>query len=296
VTEVLHCAANTKFGASLQESRATNVQGTGKLLLLARRCPRLKKFAYVSTVFVAGRSTGRFPETPRRPDNGFVNAYQQSKWEAEQLVIRAMDDIPAAIFRLSTIIGDAATGRVRQFNYIHQLLKLLPHGHNLPIMPCQPEAPVDLIGTEWAVGALAYLFEFGFVPRQIYQVCAGPDASLTTGQLIDLTVDIYANHPAARKWQPIMLPRRVDLATWEGYVRRTLPRADIILKELLRTLSLFAAHLALFQVFENRLTLGDLKESGLALPRVRDCYERMVRYCLDTNWGRQMPAGRQGVP
>jgi long-chain acyl-CoA synthetase len=273
---------------SLEEARATNTHGTGQLLELAGKCSRLQKFAYVSTVYVAGRSTGRFPEVPRCPDKGFVNTYQQSKFEAEELVVRAMTEIPAVIFRLSTIIGEAATGRVRQLNYVHQLLKLLPHGHNLPMMPCDPRAPADLITIEWAVAALAYLFEVGFVPGQVYQVCACPEASLTIGRLIDLTLDIYASHPAVQKWQPIRLPRRVELTTWEEYVKHTLPHADIILKELLRVLSYFAAHLALFQAFENRLTLAGLNGSGLALPPVRDCYERMVRYCLDTNWGRRM--------
>jgi nucleoside-diphosphate-sugar epimerase len=288
LTEILHCAADTRFGLPLEESRAVNTQGTNQLLELARRCRRLRKFGYVSTVYVAGRSAGRFSETPRCADQGFINTYQQSKWEAEQLIVRAVE-LPAAIFRLSTIMSDGATGHVQQFNYLHQLLKLLPHAHRLPMMPCLPQAPADLITADWAVPALAHLFEFGFVPGRIYQVCAGPEASLKIGQLIDLTLDIYAKHPAARKWQPIVLPEQVDLATWENYLRQALPKADMVLKELLRVLSHFAGHLALIQEFENRLTLAGLYGSGLVLPPARDCYQRMVRYCLDTNWGRGAP-------
>ena len=288
VTEIFHCAADTRFSLSLQEARSVNTYGTEHLLSFARKCPRLEKFAYVSTVYVAGRSTGRFPEAPRCADNGFVNAYQQSKFEAEESVVRAMAEIPAVIFRLSTIIAQSATGRVQQFNYVHQLLKLLPHAHHLTMMPCEPRAPVDLITSDWAVAALAYLFEFGFAAGRVYHVCAGPEVSLTMERLIDLTLDIYADHPAFRWWQPITLPRQVDLATWEEYVRQVLPRADVVLRELLRVLGYFAAHLALFQAFENRLTLEGLKGSGLMLPPIRDCYERMVRYCLETNWGRNM--------
>jgi nucleoside-diphosphate-sugar epimerase len=288
VTEIFHCAADTRFSLPLQEARSVNAYGTEHLLSFARKCPRLEKFAYVSTVYVAGRSAGRFAEAPRHADNGFVNAYQQSKFEAEESVVRAMAEIPAVIFRLSTIIAQSATGRVQQFNYVHQLLKLLPHAHHLAMMPCEPRAPVDLITSDWAVAALAYLFEFGFAAGRVYHVCAGPEASLTMERLIDLTLDIYADHPACRRWQPITLPRQVDLATWEEYVRQVVPRADVVLKELLRVLGYFAAHLALFQAFENRLTLEGLKGSGLMLPPLRDYYERMVRYCLETNWGRNM--------
>jgi hypothetical protein len=40
---------------------------------------------------------------------------------------------------------------------------------------------------------------------------------------------------------------------------------------MLRVLSYFAPHLALFQAFENRLTLARLSGSGLTLPPVRAC-------------------------
>jgi hypothetical protein len=55
-------------------------------------------------------------------------------------------------------------------------------------------------------------------------------------------------------------------------------------------LSSFVLHLALYQAFENQLTLAGLNPRGLTLPPGRDCYERMVCYCLDTNWGKQMRA------
>jgi nucleoside-diphosphate-sugar epimerase len=292
VTEIIHCAANTRFDCTLAEARATNTDGTAKLVDLAKTCRSLEKFGYVSTVYVVGRSTGRFPEAPCWPDKGFVNAYQQSKCEAEQMVVQAMNEIPAAIFRLSSIIGDAATGHVRQFNYIHQLLKLLPYGSILPMIPCEPSAPADIITTDWAEAALAYLFEFGFVPGQAYHVCAGPERSIKIGRLVELSLDIFASHPGGQRSQPITLPRQVDLATWEEYVKQTRPNANSVLGELLRVLNYFAAHLALHQVFENDRTSGSLREGGVMLPPMADCYARMVRYCLDTNWGRQ----RSGAP
>jgi nucleoside-diphosphate-sugar epimerase len=286
VTEIIHCAANTRFDCALAEARATNTHGTAKLLDLAKTCRNLEKFGYVSTVYVMGRSTGRFPEIPCCPEKGFVNTYQQSKSEAEQLIVRAMNEIPAAIFRLSTIIGDGA-GHVQQFNYIHQLVKLLPYGSILPMMPCEPSGRADLITTDWAGVALAYLFEFGFVPGQVYHVCAGPASSIKIGRLIELSLGIYATHPAARRWQPITLPRQVDLTTWEEYVKQTRPNAASLLGELLRVLNYFAAHLALYQVFENDRTLDTLRKGGVVLPPMADCYARVVRYCLDTKWGRK---------
>src|SRR5438552_15038843 len=78
ITEVIHCAADTWFGISLQAAREVNTVGTQRVLMFAGRCRRLEKFAYVSTVYVVGRSSGHFPESRIRHENGFCNAYQQS--------------------------------------------------------------------------------------------------------------------------------------------------------------------------------------------------------------------------
>src|SRR5262249_30743741 len=97
ITEIIHCAADTRFGISLNSARETNTAGTREVLDLAFQCARLQKLAYISTVYVVGRSAGYFPEDRIIHQNGFCNSYQQSKYEAEQLVVATMGDLPAAI-------------------------------------------------------------------------------------------------------------------------------------------------------------------------------------------------------
>jgi nucleoside-diphosphate-sugar epimerase len=293
VTEIMHCAADTRFGQPLEQARMTNREGTRNLLALASCCRKLTKFAYVSTVFVAGRSTGLMGEAPLRHHSGFCNTYQQAKYEAEGLVFESMPDIPAAVFRLSSIIGDSTTGQVRQFNYIHQLLRVFPRSV-LPIAPGEPTAPIDLIPSDWAGAALAYLFDASFVPGRVYHVCAGPDASLTVGQIIDWTLELFESHPRARRWLPIRLPKLVSLAQYEAYVERSRGGDDILLKELLRVLGFFLPHLGMFQAFDNTQTRESLAASHLQLPNIRDYYSKVVHYCLETNWGRQMPYENYG--
>ncbi len=285
LTEIIHCAAETRFDLPLEEARATNVAGTKNLLTLARRCPRLRKFAHVSTVYVAGRSIGRIAEEPLRHNNGFLNSYQQSKYEAEELVTQHMTDLPAAIFRLSSIIGDSRSGRVRQFNYVHQLLKLFPR-NVLPVAPGQPNAPVDLIPTDWAVSALAYLFDSSFVPGRVYQLCAGPEGSLTVREMFELTKELFESHPNGKRWLPIHVPELVSLSEYEEFVEKSRRSGDRLLNELLRVLGFFLPHLGMFQAFENRRVMEGLAASGLQLPPMRDVYGKVVTYCLETNWGR----------
>jgi nucleoside-diphosphate-sugar epimerase len=284
VTQIVHCAAETRFGLPLAQARAMNVDGTGNLINFARGCGRLAKFAHISTVFVVGRSTGWLAEAPLRHGNGFTNTYQQSKYEAEDLVFDAMRELPAAVLRLSSIIGDSRTGRVRQFNYVHQLLRLFPR-NVLPIIPGDADAPVDLIASDWTGAALSHVFENAFPTGQVRHLCAGPEASLTLREMLDLTVRSFEQHPRGRAWLPLRVPTLVSVSEFEAYVAEQRRGGDPLLNELLRVLGLFLPHLGMFQAFDTTQSREDLARGDVCLPAIRDYYPEVVRHCLDTNWG-----------
>src|SRR5688500_5844418 len=86
VTTVVHLAANTSFSQTLDEARATNTEGTRRLLELSGDWPHVSRWVYVSTAFVAGLRTGTIAENDGCPAAGWANAYEQSKAEAERLV------------------------------------------------------------------------------------------------------------------------------------------------------------------------------------------------------------------
>ena len=265
VTAIIHCAADTRFGLPLDEARATNVAGTKNALDVARRCPRLEKFAHVSTVYVAGRTTGRIAETFAVHTSGYTNTYQQSKHEAEERVVRAMAEIPASIYRFSTILG------VEQVNYVHQLLKLLPR-NIFPVAPGDPDAPVDLIPTDVAVGTLAAMFASHFVPGSVHQICAGADGSMTVREVIDRAVAIV---------KPRRVPELVPLDEYERFIQRRLAtRDDPLFREIVRVTNLFLPHLALRQIFDN-----DSCRAAMPAFDVRETYDKVAAYCIDMNWG-----------
>ena len=288
ITEIVHCAADTRFGISLEAAREINTEGTQTVLDFAVRCRQLKKFGYVSTVYVVGRSTGCFPESRIRHQNGFCNAYQQSKYEAEELVWRVMGEVPAAIFRLSSLLGDSLTGTVQQFNHVHRLIRLLPL-NVLPVVPGQPDAPIDLVASDWVITALAFLFESAFAPGRFYHLCAGPENSLRLREMIDLALSVYESHPNGKRWMPIHVPDLVSLSCYEEFVEKGRQNRDRLFNELVRVLGYFLPHLAIFQAFENRNTLRALAPSSLQFPSIGPCFARVVRFCLDTNWGRSGP-------
>jgi nucleoside-diphosphate-sugar epimerase len=269
----------------LHGAREVNTSGTQRILEFASQCRNLKKFAYISTIYVVGRSSGCFPESRIRHQNGFCNVYQQSKYEAEEFVWQAMGQVPAAIFRLSSLLGDSLTGTVQQFNHVHRLIRLLPQ-NVLPIAPGQPHAPIDLVASDWAMAALAFLFESAFTPNRFYQLCAGPEESLNLREMIDLILSVYDSHPNGKKWLPIRVPDLVSLSCYEEFVERDRQKGDRLFNELVKGLGYFLPHLGIFQAFENRNTMQALTSSGLQFPSIGACFKRVVRFCLDTNWGR----------
>ena len=285
VTEIIHCAADIRFGLPIGEARATNVEGTRWLLDFARRCRRLEKFVHVSSVYAAGKETGEFREEPFHVTKGFVNTYQQSKYEAENLVLEAMAEVPAAIFRLSSIIGDSR-GAVRQFNYFHQLIKMIPRSNIVRAIPGDPSAPVDLISSDWAGAAAEYLFEHHFQPGRIVHVCAGPDASMTVKQLVEITFEIFQRHPRGRRFSGVKAPDLVSLDEFERYCATLRTGRDGTVTEMLRLLDQFMPHLALYQAFRNPRTAADLQAANLTPVSIRESYPKVVEYCLDTDWGR----------
>ena len=275
IAEIVHCAADVRFGISLERARAANVEGTRRMLDVARRCPRLSKFAHVSSVYAAGKLEGTFAEHPFPPRQGFFNAYQQSKYEAEGLVLDALPGVPAAILRLSSVIGNSR-GEVRQFNFFHQLLKMIPNSGPVPMMPGNPVAPVDLIPSDWAVDALEHMLNNCFEAGRIYHVCAGSPGCLPVRNLIDRTFQKFAMRP----------PRLVNMAEFERFARERRGGGHGVVGEMVRVLDQFLPHLALYQSFENGRTLGDLERAGIRMPAIESYYEKIIDYCVVTNWGK----------
>ena len=165
VTHVLHLAADTRFSAPADESRAANLHGTGAVLDFARSCPRLTAVAAVSTVYVAGLRTGLVLEPELPHEAGFANPYEQSKHEMEELARSAMCELPVSVYRLSTAIGEDRTGEVTSLNAFHASLRLM-YGGLVPMIPGTAGTPIDVISTGFAARAIQHLFTEAYKPGE----------------------------------------------------------------------------------------------------------------------------------
>ena len=158
ITHIIHAAADIRLHGPIDELRASNVNGTSNLLTLAKvaRRYRLQRFSHVSTAYIAGSRVGEVAEHDLASSHGFVNSYEQSKYEAECLVAAAKVELPVSVFRPGMIVGDSETGAVKTFNTIYTPLRLYLTG-KLPVVPAEPSLRVNLVPVDWVASAVARL-------------------------------------------------------------------------------------------------------------------------------------------
>jgi long-chain acyl-CoA synthetase len=272
VTAIVHLAANTTFSTPLDRARVVNTAGTQRLLELAHDCIHPVHVAYVSTAFVAGRRTGVIEETVGAPTPGFVNAYEQSKYEAEELV-RAQA-ASWVILRSSTVVCDDAGGRVTQLNAVHRALRLF-HDGLVAMMPGVAGSTVDAVTTSFVAEAIARLALRDDASGQVVHLCAG-DGALPLAELLDITYERWAADPLWRR-RLIARPALTDLATYGLFERTIEDVGDPSLKRLTRALSHFVPQLALPKLFK---TSNAERLLGYGASPVRNFWLPMVDHLL----------------
>jgi thioester reductase-like protein len=206
VTEVIHAAASVSFSLPLADARAVNVDGTRRVLelatLAASRGAGLRRFAHVSTAYVAGTHRGPFREQDLALGQGFNNTYERSKWEAERLVRARAGQLPVQVFRPSIVVGDDRTGWTSSFNVIYTPLRAYARGA-LPALPARRSAPLDAVPVGYVARAILALADAA--PGSTFHLAAGPAAS-TIGEVIDRGAELLGQ-PRARALPPALYGR-----------------------------------------------------------------------------------------
>jgi thioester reductase-like protein len=155
LTHVWHLAAKTRIGADERQLRSVNVEGTRGVLELCAQAPLLSRLIHFSTAFVSGTRRGEVREQELEAGQGFHNAYEESKYQAERLVQRASAALPTTVLRPSLVIGDSRTGEIDRFEGPYALALALansPLAMPLPL-PDDPEAPLNVVPIDFVVDA-----------------------------------------------------------------------------------------------------------------------------------------------
>ncbi len=121
---IIHAAACVQFEEQPNgDPSATNFDGTRRLLDILES-GHLRHWLQVSTAYVAGKQWGPVyedDESPRR----FYNAYESSKWNAEQLLRQTSKEtgFRLTIARPAIVVGEYATGRTSSYQGFYRPLR-----------------------------------------------------------------------------------------------------------------------------------------------------------------------------
>jgi thioester reductase-like protein len=183
---VFHLAAVYDLAVGRDLGFRVNVEGTRNVNRFARSLPRLSRYHYVSTCYVAGRRTGVILESELRHDAGFRNNYEETKYLAELEVDALKRDLPVTIHRPSVVCGDSRTGETAKYDgvyYLIQYLRMSPRALSLANIG-NSEVRLNVVPVDYVVEAMAALAAEDGAAGETVQI-ADP-APLTTEELFDV--------------------------------------------------------------------------------------------------------------
>jgi long-chain acyl-CoA synthetase len=287
VSEIVHSAASVSFELALEPSRTINVDGTRRMLEFAARCQArngLRRFSHVSTAYVAGEHTGCFSEDELDVGQSFRNAYEQSKFEAERLVVRASGRIPTTVLRPSIVVGESDSGWTASFNVLYWPLRAFAHGAYVAL-PARRDAPVDVVPVDYVADAIFALSQAPEAAGATYHLTAGSRAS-SVGELVDLATARFERRA----------PRLIAPAVYRRVVHPLLVRASRDQRHLraLARSKLFFPYFAMGVLYDDRCSRVALGAAGIKPPPLHHYFDRLVEFALAADWGRR-PISRASV-
>lgn len=253
-THILHVAASTRFTLPLDEARRNNVDTTKVLLGFAKKCSNLKRFGFVGTAFVAGKRTGIILEDEFKHNSGFLNTYEESKYDAESLVRTKINKLPIVIFRPSLIITPHQKSGHNPVNALTLGLFLARKGF-LPILPGSENNTLDVISGTLAAQAIVNILLKKTVQHVAYHVTSADNSP----QLKDL---ITLAEGKSKKKLKIRFCGSIDEFTVE--LRKiTRFRPDLI--AIYRKTRSFLPELAYPKIFNNHNLLEELETQTFSI-------------------------------
>ena len=273
VDQIIHAAASVSFALPLDQARAINLDGTRRVLELAELAAErggLERYTHVSTAYVAGTHCGRFRERDHDVAQRFRNSYEQSKFEAEQLV-RSRPELPAMILRPSIVVGDRRSGWTAAFNVLYWPLRAFAHGL-YPAVPAIPSAPVDVVSIDYVADAIYELCRSDAGIGETYHITAGPKAS-SVAELVELASSYFKRPP------PQVLPP----AEFAEYAKRFTG----VQRSALGHSAAYFPYFALNTEFDNTDARARLEPAGIAVWPLASYLERLLDFATRSRWGKQ---------
>jgi nucleoside-diphosphate-sugar epimerase len=150
-----HMAQVSHLGADRDLAKRVNVGGAREAVEIAGLCTSLKCLVHHSSAQVSGDRTGLVLESELDKGQSFRNVVEETIARGERVARARMRDLPIAIVRPTTIVGDSQTGEVERFDGPYFLILLIvtsPPDFPLPL-PGRGDSPLHLVPVDYYVRA-----------------------------------------------------------------------------------------------------------------------------------------------
>ena len=225
---------------------------------------------------MAGTHKGEFGEDQLDVGQRFRNPYEQSKFEAEQLVRASRRACPIQIFRPSIVVGERTTGWTAAFNVLYSPLKAFVGGHCRPCRRAAPH-PVDVVPVDYVADAVFELAGDPVNGTSTYHLVAGPRAT-SVGRLIERAGRYFRRRPPRlvppRLYQAVLHP--VLIAISRGRRRRVLRRTETLFP-----------YFSMRVRFDDRRARSRLEPAGIRVPRLESYFDRLLDFATSARWGKR---------
>ena len=262
-TEIVHAEEWSNVGADQPTLERVNIEGTRTVLEFAQDCRKLRRLTHFSTVFVSGDRVGVIAEDELSAGQTFRNFYEQSKFEAELLVRRAMGQIPCTVLRPAFIVGDSTTGEIDRFEGPYTVAALLLSTRlQVPLpLPGDGVAPLNVVPVDFVASASAAIHhDPRAVGRTFHIVDPNPSSSRRVYERV-----------AEREGKK--LPR---LSLGYKLTDRLLKLPG--LEKLTREQRMAFATVNHLSFYSSRNTLEVLDGTGISCPPIESYLDRLIEY------------------
>lgn len=276
VTNIIHSAGNVRLNQTLDVARMDSLIPVQQVVALAERCieqGQFQKLEYLSTVGVGGKSVASLPERPLRDTPQFHNTYEHAKFDAEQWLLRKMEDgLPATVFRPSMVVGDTQTGKIIRFQVFYYLAAFLTGQKTAGVLPNLGDVRLDIIPVDYVARALVLSMSHPETRGKIFHLASGPK-SMTLARLSE-----FLREYEKRKGKRLPAIRSIP----SSWMRKSLPWVRSLLPQKLRrsvdTLPYFLDYLKESQQFENQASDAFFSKLGLKLPEPMSYLSLLLQY------------------
>lgn len=281
VTQILHIAASTKFNAPMEELRAYNVNGTRRMLDLAREALKngqFKRFDYCSTAYVAGDKPGHVNENDLHRDQAFSNNYERSKYETETMIRSEAKEVPFSVYRPSIVVGQSNNGYTPHFRVLYWPIKMIANGI-VPVIPCTKKATLDVVPSDYICNSIVALSQCDETIGETYHLTAGHGNEVTVGNLLKDSMKL-----GTVAWRP-MIPVWIFRLIEHSPLRHLLGNKFWAMAEKAAPYTRYIVGTGV--TYDASKTHAMLAKLGVQIPKWNDYKHRIFAYAQATAWGKK---------